>query len=95
MQKSSITVIKNHIDKIEKSNFNFKEITKPFKVKEIKTLTPRKLNNLTIYRENSLKNIADFNKCMHNGTFSESFKIYFSKVNFCKVTFFYSLMKKP
>ena len=42
MEKSSITVIKNHIDKIEKSNFSFKEITKPFKVKEIKNLNPKK-----------------------------------------------------
>ena len=44
-----ITAIKSHVDKIEKPNFSFKEITKPFVVKETKTLTPRKLHTLMIY----------------------------------------------
>ena len=38
----SITTIKNHMDKIEKPNFSFKEITKLFVVKVIKNLNPKK-----------------------------------------------------
>ena len=34
----SITATKNHRDKIEKPNFSFNEITKPFVIKEIKNL---------------------------------------------------------
>ena len=41
-KSANITVIKNHIDKIERSNFSFKETTKPFIVKEIKNLSRKK-----------------------------------------------------
>ena len=34
------------MDKIEKLNFNFKEIRKPLAAKEIKNLSPIKLQNL-------------------------------------------------
>ena len=48
--------------KTEKPNFSFKERTKPYVVKQInlnlkQTLTSRKLHNLMIYREKSLRNI--------------------------------------
>ena len=53
----SITAIKNHMDKIQKPNFSFKEMAKPILVNEIKILTPKELHNLMIYRQNSLRNI--------------------------------------
>ena len=52
-----IKVIKNHINKTEKSNFSFKEKTKPFVVKEIKSLKPKKTSQSNDYRENSSTNI--------------------------------------
>ena len=80
----SIKAIKNHLDKIEKSNFSFKEIIKPFVVKEIKNLNPKKTLHSHDIPTELIKEcsdtfaaiiIKDFNKCMYNGTFSKSLKI--------------------
>ena len=53
----------SNMDKIEKPNFSFIEIKKPFAVNEI-----RKLLKI-------LKTVKNFNKCMHNGIFPKIFKL--------------------
>ena len=57
------------MDKIEKPNFSFIEIKKSFAVNEIQKL----LKILKILK--ILKTVKDFDKCMHNGIFSKSFKL--------------------
>ena len=80
----TITAIKNHMDKIEKPNFSFNDITKPFFIKEIKNLDPKKTSQSNDIPTKLIKEysdifatiiVEDFNKCMHNGTFPRSFKI--------------------
>ena len=80
----SITAIKNHMDKIEKSNFNFKEITKPFVVKEIKNLNPKKSSQYNDMPRKLIKEYSDifvtiifedFNIFMHNDTFPNILKL--------------------
>ena len=79
-----ITAIKNQMDKIEKPNFSFKEITKPFVVKEIKNLNPKKTSQSNDIPAKLINEYSDifttitvkgFNKCMNNGTFAKKFKI--------------------
>ena len=80
----SITAIKNPMAEIEKTNFSFKEITKPFVVKEIKNLNSKKTSQSNDIPTKLIKEysdifatiiVEDFNKCMHNGTFPKSFRI--------------------
>ena len=80
----SITAIKNHMDKIEKPNFSFNDITKPFVIKEIKNLDPKKTSQSNDIPTKLIKEysdifatiiVEDFNKCMYNGTFPKIFKI--------------------
>ena len=72
------------MDKIEKPNFSFNDITKPFFIKEIKNLDPKKTSQSNDIPTKLIKEyseifatiiVEDFNKCMHNGTFPRSFKI--------------------
>ena len=81
----SFAAIKNHTDKIEKPNFSFNEIAKSFAVEEIKNLNPMKTSQSNDIPTKLIKEyseifaaiiVEDFNKCMHNGTFLKSFKIY-------------------
>ena len=80
----SITAIKNHMDKIEKANFSFNKITKPFVIKELKNFDPKKTSQSNDIPTKLIKEyseifatiiVEDFTKCMHNGTFPKSFKI--------------------
>ena len=80
----SIKAIKNHLDEIEKSSFSFKEIIKPFVVKEIKNLNPKKTLQSNDIPTKLIKEysdtfaaivIKDFHKRIQNATFSKSFKI--------------------
>ena len=80
----SITAIKNYMDKLEKPNFSYKEITKSFIVKEIENLNSKKTsqsNNIPtkLMKENSdtftTRTVEDFNKSMYDGTFPKSFII--------------------
>ena len=52
--------IKNHMDKIEKPNFTFNEIIKPFVVKEIKNLHPKKTLQSNDIPTKSLGNILTY-----------------------------------
>ena len=72
------------MDKIEKPNFSFNEITKPFAVKEIKNLKPKETSQPNDVPTKLIKEysdifttiiVTDFTKCMHNGTFPKSYKI--------------------
>ena len=72
------------MDKIEKPNFSFNDITKPFFIKEIKNLDPKKTSQSNDIPTKLIKEyseifatiiVEDFNKCMHNGTFPKRFKI--------------------
>ena len=71
------------MDKIEKPNFSFNEITKPFSAKEIKNLKPKETSQSNDVPTKLIKEysdifttiVTDFNKCMHNGTFPKSYKI--------------------
>ena len=72
------------MDKTEKPNFSFNEITKPFVIKAIKNFDPKKTSQSNdiptkIIKEYSeifaTRIVEDFNKCMHNSTFPKSFKI--------------------
>ena len=69
----SITAIKNHMDKIEKPKFSFKEIAKSIVVKEIINLNPKKTSQSHGIPRNLMKEysnkfstiiIKDFNKCV-------------------------------
>ena len=80
----SITAIKNHMDKIEKPILVSMKITKPFVVKKIKNLNPKKTSQSDDIPTKLIKEysdifttiiVKDFKKCMHNGTFPKSFKI--------------------
>ena len=73
------------MDKIENPNFSFKEITKPFVLKEIKNFNPKKTapsNDIPIptklireyFEILTTIIIKDFKKCKHNGTFPKGFK---------------------
>ena len=55
------------MDKIEKPNFSFIEIKKPFAVNEIKKL----LKILKVLK--ILKTVQDFNKYIYNGIFPKNF----------------------
>ena len=70
------------MDKIEKSIFSFKKITKLIAFREIKNLNPKKTsatNDIPTELINEYSDILttiiikDFNKCVHNGTFPKSF----------------------
>ena len=81
---ASVTAIKKYMDKIEKLNFSFKEMTKSIVVQEIKNLHPKKTSRSDEIPTKLIKEysdrfatiiVEDFNKCMHNGTFPKRFKI--------------------
>ena len=66
------------MDKKEKLNFSFKEITKAFIVKEIKNLNPKKTSRSNNIPTKLIKECSDifatmiaedFKKCVHDGTF--------------------------
>ena len=59
--------ILSNMDKIEKPNFSFIEIKKPFAVNEIKKL----LKILKVLK--ILKTVKDFNKYIYNGIFPKNF----------------------
>ena len=72
------------MDNMEKPNFCFMEITKPFVAKEVGNLNPQKTSQSHDIPTKLIKEysdiftpiiVLDFNKCMHNGTFPKSFKI--------------------
>ena len=72
------------MDKLEKPNFSYKEITKSFIVKEIENLNSKKTsqsNNIPtkLMKENSdiftTITVEDFNKSMYDGTFPKRFII--------------------
>ena len=60
--KNSLTSIierYKHMDKIEKPNLSFKEITKPFVVKEIKNLKPKKTSQSNDIPAKLIKEFSD------------------------------------
>ena len=72
------------MENIEKPNFSFKKITKPFVVNETKNLNPKKTSQSNDIPTKLIEEysdilttiiVKDFNRCMHNGTFPKSFKI--------------------
>ena len=76
----SIKAIKTHIEKKDKPNFRFNEITKSIVVKEIKKRNPRKTSQSNDISKKLIKEFYhiianDSNKCLNSSTFSESFKI--------------------
>ena len=55
----SITAIKIDVDKIEKDNFSFKEIIKPFLFKGIKNLKPKKMSQSNDVPTKLIKEYSD------------------------------------
>ena len=55
----SITAIKIDVDKIEKDNFSFKEIIKPFVFKGIKNLNPKKMSQSNDVPAKLIKECSD------------------------------------
>ena len=73
----SITAIKNYMDKIEKPNFIFNEITKPFVIKEIKNLDPKKISQSNNIQIKLIKEYSEIfaTIIVEDFTFPKSFKI--------------------